>query len=144
MVPGSANRVAFEESLKPFFKSMEEIEAAWTKVSEFTQVVLSFVSPGEALANFETYAEIVTELGIQTSSEPSPSQNIVLGTTAFGVRCLFQDRIKCVEDKPRTLLAAKVVLEENLRYMCPGGQEDQKSTSMSDQYASQPEDGRDL
>ena len=128
--------------MKPFFESMEEIEAVWTKVPEFTKVFLSLVSPGEALENFETYAENVIEPGIQTSSEPSPSQNIVLGTAAPGVRCLFQDRIKGVEEKPRTLLAAKVILEKHLRYMCPGGQENQKPTSMSDQRNSQPEEAR--
>jgi len=81
-----------------------------TKVPELMRVSLSFVSPGEAFADFETYAEDVTEPGIQTFNEPSPSQNIILGTSALSVHCLFQDRI---HDKPRILLAAKVFLEAN-------------------------------
>jgi hypothetical protein len=142
VIPGSANRVAFEESLNPFFKSMEEIEATWVKVPEFAKVSLSFFPPGEDLADWETYAEDATEPVIQASNGPSPSQNIVLGTSALGVRCLIQDRSEGVEDKPRTLLAAKVILEANLRYIF-GVQEDQKPTTMSDQRTSQPEDGRD-
>jgi hypothetical protein len=124
---------------------MEEMEAAWTKVPEFTRASLSFVSPGEDLADFETYAEDATEPGIPISNEPSPSPNIVLGTVALGVHCLFRDHTNDVEDKPRIVLPASVILEENLRYMFPGGQEDQKPTSMSDQRTSQPEleDGRD-
>ena len=142
MIPGSASRAAFEESLNPFFKSMEEIEVAWTKVPEFTKVSLSFVSPGEDLADFETYAEDATEPEIPTSNEPSPSQNIVLGTVAFGVHCLFRDHNNDVEDKPRIIIAARVILEENLRYIF-GIREEQKPTAMSNRSASQTGDGRD-
>ena len=129
--------------MNPFFKSMGEIEAAWTKIPAFARVSLSFASPGEDLADFETCVEDATEPGISTTNEPSPPQKTVLGTVAFGVHCLFQDHIKGVEDKPRIVLAAKVILEKELRYMFPGGQEEQKPTSKSDQRTSQPEDGRD-
>jgi len=145
MIPGSASRAAFEESLNPFFKSLEEIEAALTKVPEFTRVWLSFVSPGEDLADFETYAdsEEATEPGIPTSNEPSPSPNTVLGTVAFGVHCLFHDQINGVDsDKPRIVIAARVILEENLRYIF-GIQENQKPAAMSNRSASQAGDGRD-
>jgi len=128
--------------LNPFFRSMEEIEAAWTNVPEVTKVFLSLVSPGEDLANFETYAENAIKPGIQIFNEPSPSQNIVLGTAALGVHCLFQDRIKGVADKPRILLAAKVILEANLRYIF-SSQQEQKPTAVSNQSASRPGDGRD-
>ena len=122
---------------------MEEIEAAWTKIPEFARVSLSFASPGEDLADFEACVEDATEPGILTSNGPSPSQKIVLGTVAFGVHCLFRGHIKGVEDKPRIVLATKVILEKKSRYMFPGGQEDQEPTSRSDQHTSQPEDGRD-
>jgi hypothetical protein len=143
VIPGSANRVAFEESLNPFFKSMKEMEAAWTKLPEFSKVSLLVVPAGKELDS-EGYAEDATKPVIQTSTRPSSSQkNIVLGTSALGVLCVFQDHIKGVEYKPKIVLAAKVILEKNLRYMFPGGQEDQKPTSTSDQRTSQPEDGRD-
>jgi hypothetical protein len=94
---------------------MEETETALKKVPEFTKVSLSFVSPGEDLAGSKTYAEDATKDGIQLAK---PSHNIVLGTAAFGVRCVFQDRIKGVdEEKPRTLLTAKVVLESKLQHI---------------------------
>jgi hypothetical protein len=141
VIPGSANRAAFEETLNPLFKSMEEIETAWEKVAEFTKVSLSFVSPGEDLADFETYQEDATEPGIQISNETSPSQNIVLGTAALGIHCLFRNGIKGVEDQPRIILAAKVILEANLRYMFL--EDDQKPPSISNQRSSQPGDGRD-
>jgi hypothetical protein len=121
---------------------MEEIEAAWTNVPEFTEVSLSLVSPGEDLADFETYAENAIEPGIQTFNEPSPSQNIVLGTAALGVHCLFKDHINDVEDKPRIVLAAKVILEASLRYIF-SSQQEQKPTAESNRRASQPGDGRD-
>ncbi|KIM36853.1 hypothetical protein M413DRAFT_31458 [Hebeloma cylindrosporum] len=73
VIPGSANRSAFEESLDPFFESVEEIEAAWTTVPEFAKISLSFVSPGEDLADFQTYAEAEVLPRIQTSIELSPS-----------------------------------------------------------------------
>ena len=108
MIPGSANRAAFEESLNPFFKSMEETETALKKVPEFMKASLFFVSPGEEFTDSKTY-------GIQTSK---PLHNIVLGTTALGIRCLFQDRIKGVdEEKPKTLLTAKIVLESKLQHI---------------------------
>jgi len=123
---------------------MEEIEAVWIKVPELMKVSLSFVPPGKAFEDFETYAEDVTEPGTQTFNEPSPSQNIILGTSALGVHCLFQDRI---HDKPRSLLVAKVFLEANLQHTF-GIQEGQKSTCISDQSTSdqnmtQARDGRD-
>ena len=121
---------------------MEEIEAAWTNIPEFTKVFLSLVSPGEDLADFETYAENAIEPGIQTLNEPSPSRNIVLGTAALGLHCLFQDRTEGVEDKPRILLPAKVILEANLRYIF-SSQQEQEPTAMSNRSASQPGDGRD-
>jgi hypothetical protein len=121
---------------------MEEIEAAWTNIPEFTKVFLSLVSPGEDLADFETYAENPIERGIQTFNESSPSQNIVLGTAALGVHCLFQDHTKGVEDKSRILLAAKVILEANLQYIF-SSQQEQKPTAVSNRSASQPRDGRD-
>jgi hypothetical protein len=70
---------------------MKEIEVAWTNVPEFTKISLSIVSPDKDLADFETYGEDVTEPGIPTSNESSSSPNIVLGTVAFGVHCLFQE-----------------------------------------------------
>jgi hypothetical protein len=121
---------------------MEEIEAELTEVPEFTKVSLSFVSPGEDLAGFETYTGDATKPVIRTSKGPSPSQIIVLGTSAFGVRCLFQDRIKGFEDKPRTLLAARIFMEANLRHIF-GIQEEKKTTTMSNRSVNQPEDGRD-
>ena len=142
MIPGSANRAAFEESLNPFFKSMEKIEAAWTNVPEFTEIFLSLVSPGEDLADFETYAKNAIEPGIQTFNEQSPSRNIVLGTAALGVHCLFKGHINGVEDKPRIVLAAKVILEASLRYIF-SNQQEQKPPAMSNRSASQPGDGRD-
>jgi hypothetical protein len=142
VIPGSANRAAFEESLNPFFKSMEETEAAWSKVPEFSKVSLLFVSPGEDLADFED-AEDVTKLGIQTFNIPSSAQDIVLGTASFGVRCQFQDRVTgVVEEKPRTLLTAKVILESNLPSIF-AIQEERKPTIISDQSTAQREDGRD-
>jgi len=133
VVPGSANRAAFEESLNPFFKSMSETEIALKKVPEFSRVSLSFAAPGND----------TTKLGIQTSNGPSPVRDIVLGTTAFGVRCRFQDRITGVnEDKPRTLLTAKVISESNLPsiFDIP---EERKPTAISSQSTAQRGDGRD-
>ena len=123
---------------------MEEIEAVWSNVPELMKVSLSFVSPGEAFAGFETDAEDVTEPGTRTFNEPSPSGNLVLGTSALGVHCLFQDRI---HDKLRILLTAKVFLEANLQHAF-GIQKGQKSTCISDQSTSdqnmtQARDGRD-
>ena len=113
---------------------------AWEKVPKFTRVLLSFVSPGEDLADFETHMEDATEPGVQTSNEALPSQNIVLGTAALGVHCLFQNPNKSVEDKLRILLTVKVILEANLQYIF-GVQEDQKPTAISDQHTSLPRDG---
>ena len=138
VIPGSAKRTAFEESLNPFFKSMQETEAAWNKLSEFTKVSLSFVSPGEVFANSETYEEDKTRHGIQTSEGSLQSQHIVLGTVAFGVCCLFQQR----EQRPRTLLTAKVILEESLWHVFGNGEE-QNPASMSDLYITQRGDGCD-
>jgi len=138
VIPGSANRAAFEESLNPFFKSMSETEIALKKVPEFSRVSLSFAAPGKD----------TTKLGIQTSDGPSPVQDIVLGTTAFGVRCRFQDRITGVnEDKPRTLLTAKVISESNLPSIF-GIQGERKprttsSRTIFSQSTAQRGDGRD-
>jgi hypothetical protein len=143
VIPGSANHAAFKESLNPFFKSMEETEAAWNKVPEFLKVSLLFVSPGEDLADLED-AEDATKLGIQTSNTPSQAQDIVLGTASFGVRCRFQDRITGVdEEKPRTLLTAKVVFESNLLSIF-AIQEERKPTTISFwESTAQRGDGRD-
>ena len=117
VVPGSANRAAFEELLNPLFKSMEETEVAWNKVPAFSRVSLLFLSPSEDFANFED-AKDVKNVGIRASNGPSSVQDIVVGTVAFGVRCRLQDRITGVhEAKPSTLLAAKVICESNLRYI---------------------------
>lgn len=114
MIPGSAKRAAFEESLNPFFNLMEQTEVTWKKIPEFTKVSLSFVPSGEDLADSETYAEDTT-CAIPTSKGLSPPQRIVLGTVALGVRCLFQDRTIGVNgQKPRTLLTAKVILVDHL------------------------------
>jgi hypothetical protein len=113
---------------------MEETETALKKVPEFTKVSLSFVSPGEDFADSKT-------CGIQTSKS---SHNIVLGTTALGIRCLFQDRIKGVdEEKPRTLLTPKVVLESKLQHIFDK-QKEGKTTTRSGQSTSQHGDGRVL
>ena len=134
MIPGSANRAAFEESLNPFFKSMEETETALKKVPEFTKVSLSFVSPGDDFTDSKTY-------GIQTSKL---LHNIVLGTTALGIRCLFQDRIKGVdEEKPRTLLAPKLVVESTLQHIFDTQKEGERITR-SGQITNQHGDGREL
>ena len=118
---------------------MEETEEAWKKIPEFTIVSLSFVSPGQNFADSETYEEDKTKLGIQTSTGQSPSQQIVLGTAALGVQCLFQKH----DQRLRTLLTAKVILEENLRYIF-GTQEEQKATTSLVSDTNQLEDGRDL
>ena len=131
MIPGSANRAAFEESLNPFFKSMEETETALKKAPEFTKVSLSFVSPDEDFTDSKTY---------QTSKS---SHNIVLGTTALGIRCLFQDRIKGVdEEKPRILLEPKVVPESRLQHIFSTTK--RKPTDKTGQSIRQHRDGRQL
>lgn len=89
VIPGSTTHATFKESLTPFFKSMEKIKAVLTKVPEFTKVSFSFISPGEDLAGFKTYTGDATKLVIQRSQGPSPLQVIVLGTSAFGICCLF-------------------------------------------------------
>ena len=131
---------------------MEETEAAWKQLPGFTKVSLSIFSPGENLGD-ETYAEDATLPGIQISNA-LPEQKFVqtvLGTTAFGVRCRFQDRITgVVDEKPRTLLTAKVIFESNLPSIF-ALQEERKSTtvfsrsSISSQSTAhwQREDGRD-
>ena len=129
---------------------MEETEAAWKQLPEFTKVSLSFFSPGEDLAD-EIYAEDATKPGIQKFNA-LPAQNTdqtVLGTTAFGVRCQFQDRITGVdEDKPRALLTAKVIFESSLPSIF-AIQEKRKPTtifsrsSLSSQRTAQRGDGRD-
>ncbi|KIM36848.1 hypothetical protein M413DRAFT_31455 [Hebeloma cylindrosporum] len=142
VIPGSANRSAFEEFLNPLFKSMEELETAWTKVPEFSKVYLSFISPGEHLADSED-VEDASKLGIRASSGPSAAQNVVLGTAALGVRCLFKNHITGQgESTPRTLLPAKVICESNLQRIF-GGQEEQKPTTMSGLSPTQRKDGRD-
>jgi len=140
MIPGSANRAAFEELLNPFFKSMEETEAVWNKVPEFSRVSLFFLSPGQDLANFED-AKDVTNIKIQASE--GPSLDIVVGTAAFGVRCRFQDCITGVyQDKPSTLLAARVICESNLRHIS-GNQKERKPPTTPGQSMAQHGDGRD-
>ena len=126
--------------MNPFFKSMVETEAALKKVPKFTKVSLSFVFPGEDLNDSKTYEEGVTKHGIQISK---PWHNIVLGTAALGVRCLFQDRIRGVdEEEPRTLLAAKVVLESKLEHIF-GTKNEGKTTTKSGQSTSPRGDGRE-
>lgn len=132
VIPGSAKRAAFEESLNPLFSSMDKIEGAWTKVPESTKVSLSFLSPGKDLADVQVYTEDATISAIH---------DIVLGTSAFGVHCLFQDHAKGVEDKPKSLLAGKVFLERNLQSIF--NQEDQKPSCVSHQRNSKLGDGRD-
>src|SRR6266567_597697 len=51
VIPGSAKRAAFEDTLNPFFKSMEETEGAWKKLPDFTTVSLCVISQGEDLAD---------------------------------------------------------------------------------------------
>ena len=111
-------------------------------MDKYSRVYKSILIPRLDLADFETYAENAIEPGIQTLNEPSPSRNIVLGTAALGLHCLFQDRTEGVEDKPRILLPAKVILEANLRYIF-SSQQEQEPTAMSNRSASQPGDGRD-
>ena len=120
---------------------MEETEAAWNQVPEFSRVSLFFLSPGEGLANFED-AKDVTNVGIQTSNGPLP-QDIAVGTVAFGVRCRFQDRITGIyDDKPSTLVVAKVICESNLRYIF-GIQKEQKPPTTPGLSTAQHGDGRD-
>lgn len=96
-------------------------------------------------------AEDATKPGIQISNALS-AQNIVqtvLGTTAFGVRCRFQDRITgVIDEKPRTLLTAKVMFESNLPTIFVVQEERKPTTifawsSVSSQSTPQREDGRD-
>jgi len=117
---------------------MEETDAAWNKIPEFTILSLSFVSPGESFADSETYEEDTTRQGTRSSTGQPPSQHIVLGTTALGVRCLFQKR----EQSPRTLLTAKVILDGNLVHIF-GTQEEQNTTTLSVKNTNQLGDGRD-
>jgi len=129
---------------------MEETETAWKQLPGFTKVTLSVFSPGEDLGD-ETYAKDATKSEIQISNA-LPAQNIVqtvLGTTAFGVRCRFQDRITgVVDEKPRTLLTAKGIFESNLPSIF-AVQEERKPTtifsqsSISSKRTAQREDGRD-
>ena len=123
--------------MNSFFKLMEEIEATWKKIPEFAKVSLSVVSPGEDFANLETYEEDKTRCGLPPS-KGSQQTGIVLGTAALGVHCLFQQR----EQSPRTLLKAKVILEDNLRYIV-GVQAEQKPTNSSHLNTRQHGDGRD-
>jgi len=132
-IPGSAKRAAFEESLNPFFESMEETEAAWKKIPESMKVSLSFHSPGESLSASSMYKEDTTGHAIQSSNEPSPSEYIVLGTIALGVRCVLRERIQI--SRPEIVLPVKV-------YMF-GVQDEQKPTTLSSQNVSQNGDGRD-
>jgi hypothetical protein len=94
---------------------------------------LSFAAPGED----------ATKLGIQTYNGPSSVQDIVFGTTAFGVHCRFQDRITGVdEDKPRALLNAKVIFEPYPPSIFDNPEE-RKPTAISSQSTAQRGDGRD-
>lgn len=133
MIPGSAKRAAFEDALNTFLKLMEKAEATLKKIPDFTAVSLSFVPPGEELADS-------ARDDIPTCNGPSSPQHIVLGTVSLGVRCLFQDRVRGInEQRPRTLLTAKVIMEEDLRSIM-GVQEEQKPTLLSGQERG---DGRD-
>jgi len=85
---------------------MEETDSALKRIPNFMTVSLSFVSPGEDWTDW-------TRDAIATSRGPSTPQRIVLGTISLGIHCLFQDRIRGInEQTSRTLLTAKVVLEE--------------------------------
>ena len=123
---------------------MEDTEAAWNEVPEFSRLSLFFLSSGEDLANFKLEdAKDVTNVGIQASKSPSPVQDIVVGTAALGVRCRFQDRITGVyQDKPSTLLAARVICESNLRHIF-GNQKERKPPTTPGQSMAQHGDGRD-
>ena len=106
---------------------MEETEAAWKQLPEYAKASLSIVSPGDNLA--DEADEDGMKIGIQISNGPSPMRNIVLGTTALGVHCRFQNHITgAYEDKPRTLLPVEVIMESSLRYTF-GIQEEREPTT---------------
>jgi hypothetical protein len=118
-IPGSDRRAAFEESLNPLFKSMEQTEAAWENISESMNISLFFTSPG--IANSQG--------------------NIVLGTVGFGVCCISPGHIHNIS--PNIILPAKVLLEANLQHIF-GIREEQKPSMLSSQnVGSQNGDGRD-
>jgi len=126
--------------LNPFFKSMKETETALKKIPEFTKVFLSFVPPGENFGDAKAYAEDASKGRVQASN---PSHDVVLGTTALGLCCLFQDRIKGVEEaKPRTLLTAQVILESKLHCIF-GTKKEGKPKTRPSQNTSQHGDGRE-
>lgn len=120
---------------------MEDTETALKQVPLFTKVSLAFISSGEDLADSKTYAEDGMKYRIQISK---PSHNIVLGTAAFNVCCVFQDRIKGVdEEKLRTLLTVKVVLESKLQHIF-GSQGGERPMTRSNQSTSQCGDRQEL
>jgi hypothetical protein len=138
-IPGSAKRAAFEEFLNPFFKSMEETEAAWEKIPESMKVSLSFVPLGTT-TNSDIYKEISTNHAIQTSNEPPRSDCIVLGTTGFGIRCIFRAHIQSAS--PDIILPAKVLSEAKIWHIFVV-QEEQSPGTLSSQNVILRGDGRD-
>jgi len=109
-IPDSKSRSAFEDSLTPFFKAMNNTKEALENLPGFAQVHLSVVGPDNDLSDSEI---CVVDTNVTTGSEGTPDERLlqefaqgrIIGTFGIGVYgSLREDR------RFRNLLPKKVIL----------------------------------
>jgi len=112
-IPGSKSRSAFEDSLTPFFKAMDETRKALENPHKIAEVYLSVVGPDNDLSDSEV---CVVDTNITTDSQRTPddkllrefAQGHIIGTFGIGIYCSMQNDDGVPQF--RNLLRKKVIM----------------------------------
>ena len=112
-IPSSKSRSAFEDSLAPFFKAMDETEMALENVPKSAKVYLSVIGLNNDLSDSEI---CVVDTNITTDSQRTPDEKLlqefaqghIIGTFGIGIYCSMQED----RGRPlfRNLLRKKVIM----------------------------------
>jgi len=112
-IPGSKSRSAFEDSLIPFFKAMDETRKALENPHKIAKVYLSVVGPDNDLSDSEV---CVVDTSITTDSQSTPDEKLlrefaqghIIGTFGIGIYCSMQNDDGVPQF--RNLLRKKVII----------------------------------
>ncbi|KAF8959232.1 hypothetical protein BDZ97DRAFT_1923065 [Flammula alnicola] len=140
-IPGSTKRAAFEESLTPLFKALDDLNATGN-ILDSEKIVLSVACPNHSFMH--DFMES-TFAGRPAQPVSRSAQEFVAGTIAFGLKKKKDDEAQGGAPRFRNLLPAKVILYSTFqnKFKIPLSPPDAILKVPDNRTASQTEDGHD-